>query len=153
MDGRNEAHFDKHRAWIKANLGEEHSIYKTLEADEPWVRLIAECSNAVRHEETGLKLEVENFALKPGNKIAPPAWRYDLTKKGLERQDHYTDLIHDLDVRIYNMLTFFEEILVLCLQDELKDHKIFTIFRRTKEQINPKCPIVYEVSLKPQFAK
>lgn len=150
MNGKNEAHFDKHCTWIKENLGEEHPIYKTLAADKCWVRLISECSNAVRHEELGLKLEVENFALKAGNKFSSPAWRFDLTKKGLEHQKHYTDLIHDLDVRIYNMLTFFEEILVLCLKDELKDHKLLTIFRKKKEQINPKCPVLYEINLKYQ---
>lgn len=66
VGGRNEAHFDKHREWIEAKLGKEHPIYKTLESAEPWVRLIAECSNAVRHKEAGLKLEVQNFALNPG---------------------------------------------------------------------------------------
>ena len=147
MNGKNEAHFDKHRVWIKAKLGEEHPIYKTLESDEPWIRLIAECSNAVRHEGTGLKIEVENFALKPGNKVAPPGWRYDLTKKKLGRQDDYTDLIGDLDVRIYNMLTFFEEVLLLCLQGELEDTALM-IFRIPNEKINPKCPIAYEVTVR-----
>ena len=83
MNGKNEAHFDKHRAWIKAKLGDNHPIYKILEDDKSWVRLIAECSNAVRHEENGLRLEVQNFSLQPGNKIASAGWRYDLTKKGL----------------------------------------------------------------------
>ena len=147
MDGKNEAHFDKHRVWIEAKFGKEHPICKTLESDEPWVRLIAECSNAVRHEGTGLKLEVENFALKPGNKVAPPGWRYDLTKKKLGRQDDYTDLIFDLDVRIYNMLTFFEEVLLICLQGELKDTALM-IFRIPNEKLNPKCPIAYEVNLR-----
>lgn len=148
MDGRSEAHFDKHRAWIKVKLGEEHPISKILEDNELWVRLIAECSNAVRHEENGLRLEVLNFSLQPGNKIASAGWRYDLTKKGLGRQDDYTDLISDLDVRIYNMLTFFEEVLLLCLQDELKDGPSkLAIFRIPKESINPKCPILYEINL------
>jgi hypothetical protein len=147
MNGRNEAHFDKHRVWIEAKLGKEHPIYKTLESAEPWVRLIAECSNAVRHKETGLKLEVQNFALSPGNKFSSPGWRYDLTKKGLGRQDDYTDLIGDLDVRIYNMLTFFEEVLLLCLQGELKD-TVLMIFRIPNEKINPKRPIAYEVNLR-----
>ena len=146
MNGRNEAHFNEHRDWIKVKLGEEHPMCKTLESDEPWIRLIAECSNAVRHTETGLKLEVKNFALNPGNKISSPAWRYDLTKKGLGRQDDYTDLIFDLDARIYNMLTFFEEVLLLCLQEKLIGTPL-TIFRIPKEKINPKCPIVYEVNL------
>lgn len=147
MDGTNEARFDKHRVWIEARLGKEHPIYKTLESAEPWVRLIAECSNAVRHKETGLKLEIQNFALNPGNKISSPGWRYDLTKKGLERQNDYTDLISDLDVGIYNMLTFFEEVLLLCLQSELKDTALM-IFRIPNEKINSKCPIAYEVNLR-----
>lgn len=147
MDGKNEAHFDKHRAWIKVKLGEDHPIYKILEEDEPWIRLIAECSNAVRHKEKGLKLEVQNFFLQPGNKFASAGWRYDLTKKGLGSQDDYTDLISDLDARIYNMLTFFEEVLLLCLQVELKNgHDKLEIVRISKEKINPKCPILYEVN-------
>jgi hypothetical protein len=147
MNGRNEAHFDKHRVWIEAKLGKEHPIYKTLESAEPWVRLIAECSNAVRHKETGLRLDVQNFALNPGNKFSFPGWRYDLTKKGLGCQDDYTDLIGDLDVRIYNMLTFFEEVLLICLQCELKNTALM-IFRIANEKLNPKCPIAYEVNLR-----
>ena len=143
---REEAHFNEHRGWIKTKLGEEHPICKLLEADEPWIRVIAECSNAVRHEEKGLKLEIQNFALQPGNKIASAGWRYDLTKKKLGRQDDYTDLISDLDAGIYNMLTFYEEVLVLCLQDELKKgNNQLEILRIPKEKINPKCPILYEV--------
>jgi hypothetical protein len=144
---RQEAYFDKHRKWIKEKLGEEHPLCKTLESDELWVRLIAECSNAVRHKETGLKLEVQNFALNPGNKFSSPGWRYDLTKRGLGRQDDYTDLISDLEARIYNMLTFFEEVLVLCLQGELQDTALM-IFRIPNEKLNPKCPISYEVNLR-----
>ena len=147
MNGRNEAYFDKHRDWIKKKLGEEHPIYKILASDEAWVRMIAECSNAVRHEEKGLKVEVENFSLKPGNKIASPGWRYDLTKKGLERQEHCSDLIHDLEVLMNNMLAFYEDILLVCIQNKLKnDNGNFEIFRIPNEKINPKCPILYEVN-------
>lgn len=147
MNGKNEAHFDKHRAWLNVKLGDDHSISKILEDNESWVRLIAECSNAVRHEENGLRLEVQNFSLQPGNKIASAGWRYDLTKKGLGRQNGYTDLISDLDAMIYNMLTFFEEVLLLCLQDELKsDPNKLAIFRIPKEKVNPKYPILYEIN-------
>ena len=147
MNGKNEVHFDKHRAWIKAKLGDNHPIYKILEDDKSWVRLIAECSNAVRHEENGLRLEVQNFSLQPGNKIASAGWRYDLTKKGLGCQDDYTDSLSDLDARIYNMLTFFEEVMLLCLQYELKigPNKL-SIFRIPKEKVNPKYPVLYEIS-------
>ena len=128
MNGRNEAYFDKHRDWIKKKLGEEHPIYKILASDEAWVRMIAECSNAVRHEEKGLKVEVETFPLKPGNKIASPGWRYDLTKKGLERQEHCSDLIHDLEVLMNNMLAFFENILLVCIQNKLKNNNATSKF-------------------------
>jgi hypothetical protein len=55
MGGKSEAHFNKHRVWIEAKLGKEHPIYKILESDESWIRLIAECSNAVRHKRSGAK--------------------------------------------------------------------------------------------------
>jgi len=45
------------------------------------------------------------------------------------------------------MLTFFEEVLLLCLQGELKDTALM-IFRIPNEKINPKCPIAYEVNLR-----
>ncbi len=148
MNDKNEAHFNKHREWIKAKLGEGHPIYRMLEDDESWVRSISECSNAIRHGGPGFKLEFKNFALNPGNKFSAPAWRYDLTKNGLERQDGYSDLIQDLQVRMHNMWSFFEDLLLLCLQDELKEHKLLTVVRKRKEEINPKCPIVYEINLK-----
>ena len=57
MNGWTESHFDKHRDWIKKKLGEEHPIYKILVSDEAWVRMLAECSNAIRHEFLSLKGE------------------------------------------------------------------------------------------------
>ena len=150
LNGNNEAHFGKHASWIKRNLGDNHPIYETLTANNRWIRLISECSNAIRHDEPGLRLEVKNFSLEAGNKFSAPAWRFDLTKKGLENQKHYTDLIYDLDVRIYNMLTFYEEILILCLKDELEGNKLLDIFRINEDLINPKCPSLYEINLKSQ---
>lgn len=142
MNEKQEAHFDAHRRWIKSKLGEDHPICKILTTDELWVRLISECSNAIRHDQPGLKVEVQNLTLNPGNKFSSAAWKYDLTKKGLTRQENYSDLVHDLGVLINNMLAFFEDILLHCLQNEVNGS--FTIVRRAN--VDPKCPIVYEAN-------
>lgn len=141
----NKAHFNDHRGWIEGELGVTSPIYLMLEQDEPWVRRISELRNALEHPRNGQKVEVKNFTLKPGNRFSAPAWRYDLSRKGLGIQSEYTDLIHDFNVHISNMLTFFEELLVLCVQGELQG-TMFAVFRKRKEDIRVDCPVVYEVN-------
>lgn len=148
IDGNNEAHFNKHREWICKKLSADHQIHKLIKSDESWIRLISECSNAVRHEEDGLRIQIENFSLKPGNKFSGPAWRFDLTKKKMGRQEEYTDLIYDMDVHMQNMLTFFEEILLLCVQDEIKTSNFLATYKNEEDQVRADRPIVYWVGRK-----
>lgn len=142
---RNKAHFGDHREWIKEKFGPTIPIYLVLEQDEPWVRIIAELRNAFEHPGNGQKVEIRNFSLEPNNKFSAPTWRYDLSKKGLGIQADYTDLIHDFNVHLSNLLTFFEELLVLCIQAELQD-TMFEIFKKRNEDIRLECPIVYEIN-------
>jgi hypothetical protein len=151
FDGKNASHFDKHQKWIRERLGEQHPICKLLFEDENWIRIVSECSNAIRHPEKGQRVEVENISLKPGNKFSGPAWKYDLSKKGLGKQDYFTDVIHNFDVYQHNLTTFFEEILLLSIQDTLKDSPILALYKKPPERISPDCPIVYEVNLKQPF--
>ncbi len=85
-DEKTAAHFDRHRLWIKENLGEQHPIHQLLSDDEHWIRIVSECSNAIRHPENGQKVEVENISLKPGNKFSAPGWKYNLSKKNWVRR-------------------------------------------------------------------
>jgi hypothetical protein len=151
FDGRNASHFDRHRQWIERSLGEQHPLHKMLSEDEGWIRTISECSNAIRHREVGQTVDVENISLKPGNKFSGPAWKYDLSKKGLGTQNHFTDVISDFEVYVHNMTTFFEEILLLSIDSVLKDNAILALCKKPIEQILADCPTVYMVGLKQSF--
>lgn len=151
FDSKSASHFDKHRKWIGEKLGESHPIFKLLSEDENWIRVISECSNAIRHPESGQSVEIENISLKPGNKFSGPAWKYDLSKKNLGKQKDFVDIIHDFDAFQHNMMTFFEEILLLSIQHVLEDSAIFTVYKKTPEHIKPNCPVMYGVTLKQPF--
>ena len=151
FDSKNTSHFDRHRKWIGEKLGEHHPIFKLLSEDECWIRIISECSNAIRHPENGQRVEIENISLKPGNKFSGPAWKYDLSKKNLGKQNDSIDIIHDFDVFQHNLMTFFEEILLLSIQHVLKDSAIFTVYKKSPEHIMPNCPVMYGVTLKQPF--
>jgi hypothetical protein len=93
-------------------------------------------------------VEIENISLKPGNKFSGPAWKYDLSKKKLGKQEDFTSIIHDFDAFQYNLMTFFEETLLLSIQHVLKDNAIFTVYKKSPEHISPDCPVMYGVTLK-----
>jgi hypothetical protein len=143
-----QSHFDKHQKWIKNKLGEENSIYKVLKQDESWIRVIAESRNAIQHAKEGQRVEIENVSIKPGNKFSSPGWKYDLAAKKAGKQEHFSDIAADFSVFLENMLTFFEELLLLCIENEIKDNVILTIYKREPEDIQPDCPVVYGITIK-----
>jgi len=116
---RTNSHFQKHREWIKIKFGENDPIFQLLDQDKEWVNLVANMRNAIQHPDQGYKVEIENITIKPGNKFSAPGWRYDLTKNALGKQNEFSDLIYDLNVHMNNFLTFFEEMLILCVKKEL----------------------------------
>ncbi|NTU49669.1 MAG: hypothetical protein HGA87_02025 [Desulfobulbaceae bacterium] len=144
--GRTNTHFDEHREWIKNKFGSDDPIYKLLDQDKEWIKRIAELRNAIQHPESGQQVEVQNIALKPGNKFSAPVWRYDLTKKGLGRQDEFTDLIMDLNGSLCGLLTLFEELLIVCLKRDLDNSRSFLdIYKKIEEDVDRKRPVVYFV--------
>lgn len=151
FDGRSASHFDKHRKWMRGKLGEQHAICKLLSEDENWIRIVSECSNAIRHPEEGQRVEIKNISLEPGNKFSGPAWKYDLSKKRLGTQDYFTDIIHNFDVYQHNLLTFFEEILLLSIQDAIENSAILALYKKHPEHILSDCPVMYEIGLKQSF--
>ena len=150
--GRKAAHFDSHLEWVKKNLGEKHSITKLISQDLEWIRLISECRNAIEHPEEGQEIKIRNISLSAGNKLSGPAWGYDLRKK-LDIQFDSVDLINDLSVFSYNMLYFFEELFLICIDENLAIHKLWMLSRIPENKINKKCPIKYTVTLKNEFVK
>lgn len=144
---RAESHFDKHIKWLETNLGTDHEISKLLKVDLEWIRLLSECRNAIEHSGEGQKIDVINFALKPGNKFSSPCWTYDLTKKlGVKNGPH--DLLNDLDVFCSNMLHLVEDLIILVTQDKLSTHPVIVVYKIDDAKINKECPIKYDVTVK-----
>lgn len=146
---RTNSHFDKHREWIINKFGANDPIFLLLDQDKDWVNLVSNIRNAIQHPDEGYKVEIENITIKPGNKFSPPGWRYDLTKNALGKQIEFTDLIYDLNVYLNNFLTFFEELLILCVKKELDNqHSFLDVYRIKEEDVRPECPIAYIVNKK-----
>lgn len=142
-----ESHFDKHIKWLEENLGVDHEIFKLLKVDLEWIRLLAECRNAIEHSKDGQKIDITNFTLKPGNKFAPPCWTYDLTKKlGIKNGPH--NLLNDLDVFCSNMLHLLEDLIILVTQDKLSTHPVVALYKVAEAKINKECPIRYDITAK-----
>ncbi len=143
-----EANFQAYRIWMLSNAPERKEINDLIEQDKAWVRHVAWCRNAldINHSKQHFRLEIQNFKLHPGNKFSTPSWRYDFTEKGGGTQEQFTDIIHDMDVYMSNMLTFFEELLLFCLKDNWDNKFNFALFKKRPEDMDPKCPSLYFIS-------
>ena len=143
------ANFRTYREWMLSNANDKNEINDLLEQDKDWIRLISWCRNAldINHSKNDFKLEIENFKMHPGNKFSPPCWRYDFTGEKGDIQEGYSDIIHDMNVHMSNMLTFFEELFLLCLKDNWNISFNFGLFKKNAEDIDPKCPTLYFASI------
>jgi len=146
FSGWTNTHFDEHRKWASNKFGSEDPICRLLEQSKDWIAHVAALRNAIQHSELGQRVELENITLKPGNKFSAPAWKYDLTKKGLGRQDEFTDLVMDLNGLLGGLLTLFEDLLIVCLKRDLDNSRSFLdIYRKHEEEVDRKCPTLYFV--------
>lgn len=141
------ANFQAYREWMAANRSSSQTVLKLLDADKDWIRFIAEARNAlpVNHARKKFILEVQNFNLQPGNKFSGPSWRYDLSGRGGPVQDYWSDIIEDMDTHMQNMLTFLEEVYILCILDRC-DQRLpfeFEVYRKTKDEIDKDCPVLH----------
>ena len=121
-----------------------------LEQDKDWIKLLAWCRNAldINHSKPRFKVEIENFKIHPGNKFSNPRWRYDFSGKNGATQSNFSDIIIDMHIHLSNMLTFFEELFVLCVRDNWDRGWNYEIFKRNEEDVDKKCPTLYFVSWK-----
>lgn len=139
--------FRAYREWMEANRGGSESVLTLLNSDRDWLRFIAESRNAlsVNHARQNFIVEVQNFKLQPGNKFSGPSWRYDLSGRGGPVQEYWSDILKDMDTHMHNMLTFLEELFILCILDRC-DKGLpfdFTVHRKHEDEISDKCPVLY----------
>lgn len=142
------ANFEKYRNWMASNESSKAEVVDLLEQDKDWIRLIAWSRNAldINHSKPQFKIEIENFKIQAGNKFSIPRWKYDFSGKEGEVQNDFSDIIKDMDIHLSNMLTFFEELFVLCVRDNWDHRMNFEISKRKEENVDKKCPTLYFVS-------
>lgn len=144
-----DSNFKSYREWMAKNKPDHENIRRLLEQDKDWIQFISWSRNAldVNHSQPQFKVVIENFKLNKGNRFTSPSWRYDFTAKNGGVQNKPSDIIMDMNIYMNNMLTFFEEVFMLCIQDNWDVRYNFQIYKRTENEINKKCPSVYFVSL------
>lgn len=141
------SNFRAYREWMSANRRGSKQVVDLLSGDQEWIRFVAESRNAlsVNHARPKFVLEVQNFTLRPGNKVSAPSWRYDLSERGGPVQDYWSDIVKDMDTHLHNMLTFFEELYILCVLDN-RDQRLpieFGVYRIPADEVSEKCPVLY----------
>ncbi len=143
------SNFKAYREWLAKNKSNKQDLLKLLEGDKNWIKQIAFMRNAheINHAEQDFNVEIVNFKLNPGNKCSTPGWRFDFSGRQGATQMEFSDIVTDMDIYLTNLLTFFEELLIICIIDSSdKDYK-FEIYKRSPESINAKCPSIYFLSI------
>ncbi len=142
--------FPAYRSWMTKNKKDRTEIITFLKQEKDWIELLAWYRNAldINHSRAGFEVIVENFKLRAGNKFTGPCWKYDFSHRNDKVQDEPHDLIHGMDVFINNMLTFFEELFLLCVKDNWDVRYNYEIHKHNKESVNVKCPVLYYISSK-----
>jgi len=146
-----EANFQFYRDWLKKNNPDYKELLELLEQDKIWIQLLAWYRNAldVNHSQPKFNVKIYNFRFQKGNKFSTPSWQYDFrAKRSGDIQDVASDIITDMNIHLSNLLTFFEEIFILCIKDNWNDILNFEIFKYPDEKIDKKCPSLYFVSMK-----
>lgn len=144
-----EANFSSYRNWMMENKPECTKIIDALEQDKEWVQFISWSRNAldINHSRDGFKVTIENFKLYKGNKFSSPSWQYDFTERNGKKQKEPSDITVDMNIYMHNMTTFFEELFLLCIQDNWLNDYNFEIYRKKDDEINKECPTAYFVSV------
>lgn len=133
--------------WVKKNLGEKHPVYKILTQDKEWVKLLAQVRNAIEHPKDGQFVDFKGFQLIAGNKFSNPSWNYNLELKGLGKENDLP-LIENLDAFLHNLLTLYEELLFLCIEDLPNFEQSFVISEKPDSKINNNSVIKYTLNFK-----
>ena len=141
------SNFQAYREWMAGNRSSSAAVVRLLDGDKDWIRFIAEARNAlsVNHARQNFILEVQNFMLQPGNKFSGPSWRHDLSDRRGPVQEYWSDIIKDMDTHMHNLLTFLEEVYILCILDRC-DRRLpfdFGVYRKPEDEISEECPVLY----------
>jgi hypothetical protein len=129
--------FDKIVTWSEEKLKHNTDFVEYLKKVQDPIKYIVDLRNAQEHPKKHWKLVVENFALKPGNRIAPPLWH--VNNKGPE-------LIHSSMKAIVDfLLGATEAVFLYCVMDNISSSFPFIVREIPENSLDPKCPIKYRI--------
>ncbi|MBU1259652.1 MAG: hypothetical protein KJ757_02815 [Planctomycetes bacterium] len=129
--------FDKIVKWSKKALKHNEHFMQCLEKNQPGLKFIVELRNAQEHPKDNRKLIIENFILKPGNRISIPHWYIN----GEESSP-----IHSTMVAMIDFLTAVtENIFLHCVMDNINSSFPFIVRVKDDSSLDPNCPIKYSI--------
>jgi len=143
IKNRKEANFEMHIEWIKNKFGESSDLYKILDNDISWIRILSECRNAIEHQKEGQSLNIKNFSLQPDNKFSAPLLSYELSRLSIKLES--LDLLNEISVTLDNLVDLYEDVIVMCIREKIKDKKTLSLFRIKDDDIDLKCPVYYTI--------
>jgi hypothetical protein len=129
--------------WAEKKFGANDPFTEMLQTEQPWIEDIIRMRNAAEHPggNSGT-LFIRNFEVTSAG-IAAPSWWRDERKR--------TDLFHDIEVGLDNMLTLAEDILVSCIHHRLAFPHIVFVQIPAAERL-PDCPQRIRVQPSPELA-
>jgi hypothetical protein len=147
-DFQKEARYDKVHQWAEKKFGSGDELTKMLADDLPWIKRVVSMRNAVEHPSgySGI-LHVENFASEERDRtvfVIEPVWYLNSEKK--------SPIANDLEVFITNLLTFFEESLVLCIKKFPSKFPV-AIREIPEAERDPQCPIRFTIAFVGQLPR
>ena len=143
------SNFQTYREWLAKNKANKQDLIKLLEDDKNWIKQISLMRNAheINHAKPDFNVEITNFKINPGNKCSTPGWRFDFSGQQGATQMDYSDIVTDMNIHLTNLLTVFEELLLICIMDCSDSNYKFKMYKKTPETIDAKCPSIYFVSI------
>ncbi|MGB8226091.1 MAG: hypothetical protein WCE45_04355 [Sedimentisphaerales bacterium] len=133
-------HFHKIASWAKEELKHNKDFVQYLKMNEPNLKYIVSLRNAQEHPKQQSKLIIENFQLKPTEKIAPPLWNISGTNSTKP------SLIH-LEMKTITdfLIAISEGIFLNCVMDNIESSFPFIVRLVDDTSLNPNCPIKYYI--------
>jgi len=137
----NHSRYDKILKWSEERFGDKHELTQMLRSDQNWIKRVVTMRNAVEHPGTPDTLNVKNFQVKKfGNSIVltEPTWWLN--------QEKPVPIIKEMDILIWNMLGFQEDLLVIFLQTiDVKMPFAFSFVEIPESKRDPQCPMRLQI--------
>jgi hypothetical protein len=130
-----EEKFNTFAEWVNSTYGDGDPLSKMLADDRPWIARLVAMRNGVEHpEHRAGPLKIRNFFLdqssSPPTLSTPVWWQGNVAP---------TEIAIDMRAYCHNLLTFFEELLVLSLL-KVNSHPFASIAEIPEAERDPRAP-------------